>query len=366
MIPFIDLKTQYRSIKPEIDAAVAAVLDSGQFVLGPEVNALENEFAGFCGTRHGIAINSGTSALQLALLAAGVGEGDEVITVPFTFVATVAAIGYVGARAVFVDVGADTLNIDVQQIERAITSRTKAIMPVHLYGQPADMDPILAIARKHGVTVIEDAAQAHGAEYNGRKAGSLGEIGCFSFYPAKNMGAFGEGGMVTTNDTDLTNTVRSLRDWGQQGRHNHVLKGFNFRMDEIQGAILRVKLRHLEEWNESRRRIAARYDSLLCGAGVRTPTTAADVTHVHHLYPILSRNRDALQRDLLDKGIQTGLHYPVPVHLQPAYSDLGYSPGDFPQSELAASEVLSLPLYPELTDESVTVVAAAVRECYDG
>ena len=366
MIPFIDLRTQYRSIKPEIDAAVAAVLDSGQYVLGPEVSALEAEFAALSGTRNGIAVSSGTSALQLALLAAGVGEGDEVITVPFTFVATVAAIGYVGARAVFVDIDAETLNIDVGQIEQAVTSRTKAIIPVHLYGQPADMNPILAIARKHGLSVIEDAAQAHGAWYHGKRAGSLGDIGCFSFYPAKNIGAFGEGGMVTTDDTDITNTVRSLRDWGQQGRHNHVLKGFNFRMDEIQGAILRVKLRHLDEWNESRRRIAARYDSFLCGAGVRTPKTSASVTHVHHLYPIRSRDRDSLQREMLERGIQTGLHYPVPVHLQPAYSDLGYSPGDFPQAELAAAEVLSLPLYPELTDESVSMVAAAVRECYDG
>ena len=366
MIPFIDLKAQYQSIKPEIDAAVAAVLDSGQYVLGPEVAALENEFAAHTGTRNGIAVNSGTSALHLALLAAGIGEGDEVITVPFTFVATVAAIGYVGARAVFVDVDAETLNMDVGQIEQAITSRTKAIIPVHLYGQPADMNPILTIARKHGLTVIEDAAQAHGAEYNGKKTGSLGDIACFSFYPAKNMGAFGEGGMITTDNANFTKTVRSLRDWGQQGRHNHVLKGYNFRMDEIQGAILRVKLRYLEQWNDSRRRIAARYDSLLCGAGVRIPKTAANVRHAHHVYPIRSRDRDALQRELLERGIQTGLHYPVPVHLQPAYSDLGYSRGDFPQSELAASEVLSLPLYPELSDESVSLVAAAVRECYDG
>jgi dTDP-4-amino-4,6-dideoxygalactose transaminase len=256
--------------------------------------------------------------------------------------------------------------MDVGQIEQAITSRTRAIIPVHLYGQPADMNPILAIAREHGLTVIEDSAQAHGAEYNGKKAGSLGDIACFSFYPAKNLGAFGEGGMITTDNASFTNTVRSLRDWGQQGRHNHVLKGYNFRMDEIQGAMLRVKLRYLEQWNNSRRRIAARYDSLLCGAGVRTPKTAANVTHAHHVYPIRSRARDALQRELLERGIHTGLHYPVPVHLQPAYSDLGYSPGDFPQSELAASEVLSLPLYPELSDESVSLVAAAVRECYDG
>ena len=363
MIPFIDLKAQYRSIKPEIDAAISAVLESGQYVLGPEVAALEKEFASYSGTSHGISVSSGTSALHMALLAAGIGAGDEVITVPFTFVATVAAIGYVGARTVFVDVDPETLNMDVAQIERAITSRTKAIIPVHLYGQPADIDPIMAIAHKHGLTVIEDAAQAHGAEYKGKKVGSFGHLACFSFYPAKNMGAFGEGGMVTTNDADLAGTVRSLRDWGQQGRHNHVLKGFNFRMDEIQGAILRVKLRHLTEWNEARSRIAARYESLLCGAGVCIPKTAAGVTHVHHLYPVRSRNRDALQRELLRRGIQTGLHYPVPVHLQPAYSDLGYSPGDFPESELAASEVLSLPLYPELSDDSVSRVAAAVREC---
>lgn len=365
MIPFIDLKAQYHSIKPEIDAVVSAVLESGHFAQGPQVAALEKEFAAFSETSEGIAVNSGTSALHLALLAAGIGAGDEVITVPFTFVATVAAIGYVGARTAFVDVDPETLNIDVDQIERAITSRTKAIVPVHLYGQPADMDPIMEIARKHGLVVIEDAAQAHGAAYKARKAGSIGHLACFSFYPAKNMGAFGEGGMVTTSDATFAKMIRSLRDWGQEGRYNHVLKGFNFRMDEMQGAILRVKLQHLPEWNEARRRIARRYDSLLCGT-VRKPATAEHVTHVHHLYPIRSRDRSALQRALSARGIQTGLHYPVPVHLQPAYADLGYSAGDFPESELAAGEVLSLPLYPEMTDESVAAVADAVRESYDG
>ena len=366
MIPFIDLKAQYRSIRGEIDAAVSSVLESGQFVLGPEVASLEDEFASYCGAKHAVAVSSGTSALQLALLAAGVGEGDEVITVSFTFVATVAAIGYVGARPVFVDVDPDTLNIDAGQIERAITPRTKAIVPVHLYGQPADMDPILDIARQHGLKVIEDAAQAHGAGYKGRKAGSLGDLACFSFYPAKNMGAYGEGGMVTTNSHALAETIRSLRDWGQGERYNHVLKGFNYRMDAMQGAILRVKLRHLPEWNEARRRIAAKYNSLLCGIGVRVPATADGVTHVHHLYPIRSGNRDALRRDLAEKGIQTGLHYPVPIHLQPAYADLGYAEGSLVESEAAASEVLSLPLYPELSTESVSFVAAAVRECWNG
>jgi dTDP-4-amino-4,6-dideoxygalactose transaminase len=256
--------------------------------------------------------------------------------------------------------------MDVGGIERAITPRTKAIIPVHLYGQPADMDPILEIARRHGLAVIEDAAQAHGAEYKGKRAGSLGDLACFSYYPGKNMGAYGEGGMVTTGDPEMARVIRSLRDWGQEGRHNHVRRGFNYRMDEIQGAVLRVKLRHLEEWTEARRRHAAHYDRLLCGSGVRTPATAAEVRHVRHIYAVRSDNRDALQRALAENGVQTGIHYPTPVHLQPAYADLGYTAGDFPESESAASEVLSLPLYPELAADDVAIVTALVREHADG
>src|SRR5215470_1741475 len=265
-VPFLDLKAQYVSIKPEIDSAIMAVLDSSQFVLGREVEAFEKEFADYCLAKHAIGLNSGTSALHLALLAAGIGPSDEVITVPFTFVATVASILYTGARPVFVDIDPGSFTINVDQIEHAITSRTKAIVPVHLYGQPADMDPILEIARHYGLVVIEDAAQAHGAGYKGRRVGSIGDLGCFSFYPGKNLGAYGEGGTVTTNNADYACAIRMLRDWGQGRKYYHELKGYNYRMEGIQGAILRVKLRHLEAWTEARRARATRYNALLSGS----------------------------------------------------------------------------------------------------
>jgi dTDP-4-amino-4,6-dideoxygalactose transaminase len=362
MIPFVDLKTQYSSIKPEIDAAIAHVLESSQFVLGEEVAAFETEFATYCQTQHAIGVNSGTSALHLALLAAGVGPGDEVITVPFTFVATAAAIVYTGARPVFVDIEPRTFTMDVSQIERAITPATKAILPVHLYGQPADMDPILEIGRRHGLAVIEDAAQAHGAEYKGRRVGSLGDLGCFSFYPGKNLGAYGEGGAVVTNNAGYTRTIRMLRDWGAERKYQHVLKGYNYRLEGIQGAVLRVKLRHLEAWTEARRAHAARYDRLLAGHGVPTPEAVSYGRHVYHIYAIRTATRDSLQQTLHDRGVQTGIHYPIPVHLLPAYADLGHRPGDFPCSESAAHEVLSLPMFAELKDDHIETVAAAVRE----
>lgn len=358
MIPFLDLKAQYLSIKDEIDTAVLKVLGSTQFILGNEVVALEEEFAAYCHANIGIAVNTGTSALHLALLAAGIGAGDEVITVPFTFVATVAAICYTGATTVFVDIDPVTYTIDVTQIEKAITERTKAILPVHLYGQPADMEPIMEIARRHGLTVIEDAAQAHGAEYKGRRVGSIGDIGCFSFYPGKNLGAYGEGGMAVTNNPEYAYTMRMLRDWGQERRYHHVLKGYNYRMDGIQGAILRVKLRYIEAWTEARRTRAAQYDQLL--AGVSIPAVMPYNRHVYHVYAVRTSQRDALQQSLQEQEIQTGIHYPIPVHLQPAYADLGYQPGDFPHSEAASREVLSLPMYPELTTESQIQVAKAV------
>jgi dTDP-4-amino-4,6-dideoxygalactose transaminase len=362
MIPFLDLKAQYHSIKPEIDAAVTKVLESSQFALGEEVAAFEREFASYVGAAEAVGVNSGTSALHLALLAAGVGPGDEVITVPFTFVATVAAVCYTGARPVFVDVDPRSLTLDVTKLERAITPRTKVIMPVHLYGQPADMDPIMEIARSRRLVVIEDAAQAHGAEYKGRRAGSIGDLGCFSFYPGKNLGAYGEGGMVVTSHADHARTIRMLRDWGQDRRYHHVLKGFNYRLEGIQGAILRVKLRRLEEWTESRRRHAVRYNELLAGSLVRTPEAMAYARHVYHIYAVRSADRDGLQKSLQGAGVQTGLHYPIPVHCQPAYADLGYKAGDFPQSEAAAREVLSLPMFAELTSSQVEAVAAAVGE----
>jgi dTDP-4-amino-4,6-dideoxygalactose transaminase len=363
MIPFLDLKAQYASIKAEIDAAVFQTLESSQFVLGEEVAAFEREFADYCDARHGIAVNSGTSALHVSLLAAGVGPGDEVITVPFTFIATVAAIGYTGARPVLVDIEPSSFTMDVTQIEGAITSRTRAIVPVHLYGQMADMDAIMAIARRHDVAVIEDACQAHGAEYKGRRAGSIGVSGCFSFYPGKNLGAYGEGGMVVTSNDDHARTMRMLRDWGQSQRYHHTLKGFNYRMDGMQGAILRVKLRHLEEWNETRRARAQLYTQLLAhSTQVTLPIEAGDRRHVYHIYAVRSRDRDRLQRQLQAEGIQSGIHYPIPVHLQPAHADLGYSEGAFPASEAAAREVLSLPVFPEMNAEDVRNVVAAVRQ----
>ena len=362
MIPFVDLKAQYHSIKGEIDAAIARVLESTEFVLGREVAAFEEEFAAFSGARYGIAVNSGTSALHLALLAAGVGPGDEVITVPFTFVATVAAIIYTGARPVFIDIEPRSFTMDVDQIEHAITPHTKAILPVHLYGQPADMDPILSIARHHGLTVIEDAAQAHGAEYKGRRVGSIGDLGCFSFYPGKNLGAYGEGGMVVTNNPEFARTIRMLRDWGQERKYHHILKGYNYRMEGMQGAILRVKLRHLEAWTEARRAYAALYDQFLAALGVQTPSVMPYSRHVYHIYAIRIPQRDTLQRALHEQGIQTGIHYPIPVHLQKGYAELGYSPGHFPCSEEVAEEVLSLPMYPELNERDLRYVVEHIAD----
>jgi dTDP-4-amino-4,6-dideoxygalactose transaminase len=360
-VPYLDLKAQYRSIKPEIDAAISRVLDSCQFVLGPEVGAFEQEFAIYCGTSECIALNSGTSALHLALLAAGVGQGDEVITVPFTFVASVAAVCYTGARPVLIDIDPRSFTMDPAAIEAAITPRTKAILPVHLYGQSADMDPIMEIGRRRGIVVIEDAAQAHGAKYKGRPVGSIGDMACFSFYPGKNLGAYGEGGAVTTNNVKHASTVRMLRDWGQDRKYHHVLRGYNYRMEGFQGAILRVKLRHLEQWTEARRAVVNQYNERLANSGVERPVEMPWARHVYHVYTLRTDDRDAMQASLQAEGIQTGIHYPVPVHLQPAYADLGYERGAFPQSEAASAQVLSLPLYPELSSEAVTEVASAVR-----
>lgn len=368
MIPFLDLKAQYASIKDELDAAVLGVLASTQYVLGEEVAAFERAFATYCDARHAIAVNTGTSALHLALLAAGVGPGDEVVTVPMTFVATVSAICYTGARPVFVDVEPVTLTMDPEKLEAAITPRTKAIMPVHLYGQMADMGAIAAIAGRHGLPIIEDACQAHGAEFGGRRAGSFGLSGCFSFYPGKNLGACGEGGIVVTNDDQQMKTIRMLRDWGQEQRYHHALKGFNYRMDGIQGAVLRVKLRHLDGWTEARRQRARHYSRLLAGPSrIKTPVEATGRRHVYHVYAIRTHDRDGLQRALQAEGIQTGLHYPIPIHLQKAHLDLGYQAGDFPNSEAAARESLSLPIYPEMTERQVEqVVAAMEQEVYVG
>jgi dTDP-4-amino-4,6-dideoxygalactose transaminase len=362
VIPFVDLKAQYTSIKGEVNAAIQGVLDSCQFTLGSEVAAFEQEFAAYCHTEHGIGVNSGTSALHLALLAAGIGPGDEVITVPFTFVATVAAIHYSGAKTVFVDIDPRSFTMDANAIEAAITPRTKAILPVHLYGQPADMDPILEIAKRRGLVVIEDAAQAHGAEYKGRRAGSMGDMGCFSFYPGKNLGAYGEGGMVTTDNPEFARTLRMLRDWGAERKYEHVLKGYNYRLEGIQGAVLRVKLRHLEAWTEARRAAAAHYDRLFAGSGVQSPEAMPYSRHVYHVYAIRTGDRKAWQEALQKQEIQTGIHYPIPVHLLPAFADLGYRRGQFPHAEKAAAEVLSLPMFPELTATQCETVAVAIRQ----
>lgn len=360
MIPFVDLKAQYASLREEVNAAIQRVLEHGEFTLGREVAAFEEAFAGYCRAPHAIGVNTGTSALHLALLAAGIGPGDEVITVPFTFVATVAAIHYSGARTVFVDVDPHTLTMDPALLEAAITPRTRAIIPVHLYGQPADMDPILAIARRHGLAVIEDACQAHGAEYKGRRAGTLGDMGCFSFYPGKNLGAYGEGGMVVTGDAAHARTIRMYRDWGAEKKYHHVLKGYNYRLEGIQGAVLRVKLAHLEAWTEARRAHAAQYDRRFAGNGVRTQASLPDTRHVYHIYAVRTDHRAAWQEALAAQGIHTGIHYPFPVHLLPAYADLGYGVGAFPQAERAASQVLSLPMFAELTEAQCDEVASAV------
>jgi dTDP-4-amino-4,6-dideoxygalactose transaminase len=359
MIPFADLRAQHRSLKTEIEAAVLEVLDSGNFVLGPSVERFEERFAQYCGSRHAVALSSGTSALHLALLAAGIRSGDEVITVPMTFVATVSAIQYAGARPVLVDIDPVSWTMDPAKLAAAITNRTKAIIPVHLHGLIADMDPIMQIAKDHGLSVIEDAAQAHGAVYRDKRAGSIGHIGCFSFYPSKNLGACGEGGAVVTDDPGIAQSIRCLRDWGQNGKYNHVIKGFNYRMDGIQGAILDVKLRHLDRWTELRRSHARRYGECLACLGWQLPWGEDRRRHAYHVYAPLVTDREAMQRRFRAADVITSVHYPRPIHLQPAFADLGYVAGDFPVTEDFARRTLSLPMFPELTERQIESVAKA-------
>ena len=363
MIPFLDLKAQYQSIKTEIDAAVIAVLESCQFSLGSRVKNFEERFAEYCQSHCCCATSSGTSALHLALLAAGIGPGDEVITVSHTFVATTAAIVYTGATPIFVDVDPVSYTMDTTQIDDKITARTKAIVPVHLYGQSADMDPILAIAKKHGLLVIEDAAQAHGAEYHGRRCGSMGDIGCFSFYPGKNLGAYGEGGAVVTSNPEFDRVLRMLRDWGAEKKYHHVMKGYNYRMDGIQGAVLGVKLQYLEQWTEARRANARYYRSVLQDTQLTLPQELPGRRHVYHIYAVLTPARVALQEFLTAHQIGCGLHYPIPVHLLEAYADLGYKAGNFPVTEHVAAQQLSLPMFAELTHSQIDSIAALVCEC---
>jgi len=359
LISFLDLKAQYNEIKPRIDAAVLRVLGSGQYVLGPEVAAFEERFAAYSASRHCLAVNSGTSALHLALLAAGIGAGDEVITVSMTFVATAAAVLYAGARPVFVDVDPVTWTMDPARIAEAITPRTKAILPVHLHGQMADMDPIMEIARRHNLVVIEDAAQAHGGEYKGCRAGSIGDIGCFSFYPGKNLGAMGEGGAVVTSHPELARKVALLRDWGQEARYRHVMAGYNYRMDAIQGAVLNVKMDYIEGWTDARRALASHYDRLLEPLPLLRPTSRPNSRHVYHVYAVGHPRRDEAVKSLQSSGVGVGIHYPVPVHLQKAYEDPRCQVGDLPVTEDLASRFMSLPIYPELEDDQAAV---AVRE----
>ena len=360
MVPFVDLKAQYLTIKDEIDTAIREVVESCHFVLGEQVEAFESDFANFCGTEHALGVNSGTSALHLALLAAGVKAGDEVITVSDTFVATAAAICYTGARPVFVEIEPRSCTMDPARLEAAITSRTKVVMPVHLYGGCADMDPICEIARRHKLIVIEDAAQAHGAEYQGRRAGSLSDIACFSFYPGKNLGAYGEGGAVVTDNSELAAVIRRLRDHGQSQKYYHDEVGYNYRMEGIQGAVLRVKLRHLEDWTAARRQHASAYRESLSDSGVHLLEPLG--SSAWHIFPVFTQRRDALIGHLKTCGIGSGIHYPIPVHLQRGYANLGYKQGDFPITEQSCNQVLSLPMYAELSQEQLKEVVASIHE----
>jgi dTDP-4-amino-4,6-dideoxygalactose transaminase len=361
-IPLVDLKAQYLSIKSEIDAAIQGVIDTTSFIMGPELRRFEEAFAAFCGTKYAIGTGSGTEALHMAFRALGIGPGDEVITTPHTFIATAEMLGPLGARPVFVDIDPQTYNIDPAKIEAAITPRTKALLPVHLYGQPAAMDPVLEIADRHGLTVIEDAAQAHGADYKGRRVGTMGRMAIFSFYPGKNLGAYGDAGAVVTDDDELANRVYMLRDHGRHDKYEHLIEGWGARMDTLQAAILRAKLTHLEEWNEARRRHAARYRELLAELDIVLPYEPEHVQAVYHLFVIRVARRDEVWKELKSRGIGAGVHYPIPLHLQPAYRYLGYREGDFPVTEEAARQVLSLPMYPELTEEQLQEVAGALKD----
>lgn len=367
-VPFVDLTAQYATIKEEADAAVARVLSKGDFVLGQAVDEFEAAFAQYCGTDFSIGVDSGYSALELILRGYGIGPGDEVITAANTFVATAFAISACGAKPVLVDADPVSCNIDPAQIEAAITPNTRAIMPVHLYGFPADMDPIMEIARTHDLRVIEDAAQAAGARYKGRRAGSLGHAAAFSFYPAKNLGAYGDGGAVVTSDPQLAEQVRLLRNLGQRSKYNHAIKGYNRRLDTLQAAVLSVKLPYLDAWNSARRKHAVRYNQLLSELPVLPPVTSLpgdgnhEIEHIYHLYIIRTQGRDALQQKLTEAGVATGIHYPVPIHLQAAFQELEYQRGDFPVTETLMNEILSLPMYPELTPMAIEYVAHSVRQ----
>lgn len=363
-VPFLDLKLQYESIRTEIDEAIKRVIEETAFAGGPFVEQFERDFAAYCHCKYAVAVGSGTEALWIPLVVLGIGPGDEVITVPNTFIATAEAISFCGATPVFVDVEPHTYTMDPSLVESAITPKTRAIIPVHLFGQMADMDPIIAIAEKYGLSVIEDSCQAHGARYKGdRRAGSMGDAGAFSFYPGKNLGAYGEGGAIVTNNEDLAHTMKMFRDHGQTVKYQHAMVGWNARMDGIQGAILSAKLKYLPSWNEARRRKARLYHDLLAGTdGIVPPREADYAHHVYHIYAIRTQYRDDLLKGLAEKEIYCGIHYPVPVHLQDAYGNLGLKRGSFPVAEQCCNEVLSLPMCPELTDTQIEYVAGAINE----
>lgn len=363
-VAYLDLPAQMRGLRKEIDAAIARTLDNCSFCLGPDVVQFEKDFARFCSAEHCIGFNSGTSALHIALMLVGVGPGDEVITTPSTFVATSWAISYVGAKPVYVDVEDGTFNLDPKNVERAITSKTKALMPVHLYGHPVDLDPLVAIARKHNLALVEDAAQAHGAKYKGKVVGTFGAVSGFSFYPGKNLGAYGEGGALVTNNAQYAARARSLREHGSTQRYYHDEVGFNYRMEGIQGAVLGVKLKHLATWTRERRRVAHRYHELLAGTPLQLPLEAPYAESAWHLYVVRHPRRDELKKHLESNHIGCALHYPLPLHLQRAYAYLGYKQGDFPVAEKAARECLSLPIYPELTDAQIQRVAAVIKSFF--
>lgn len=363
-IPYLDLPAQIRSIRKDLDAAIARTLDNCSFCLGPDVVQFEKDFAKYVGAQDSVGFNSGTSALHIALMLLGVGPGDEVITTPMTFVATSWAISYVNAKPVYVDIEDATFNLDPKKIEAAITPKTKAIMPVHLYGQPFDLDPILQIARKHKLPLVEDAAQAHGAKYKGKVIGTFGEISCFSFYPGKNLGAAGEGGALVTNNAAFAARARSLREHGSTVRYYHDEVGFNYRMEGIQGAVLGVKLKHLAKWTSERRRVAHRYHELLASTPLQLPREASYAESAYHLYVVRHPKRDELKKHLEANGVGCALHYPLPLHLQKCYASLGYKAGDFPVAEKAARECLSLPIFPELTDQQIQRVVEVIKDFF--
>ncbi len=361
-VPFVDLKAQFHAIRDEVVPRVMQVMESASFVLGPDVALFEEHFATYVGARYCVGVETGTAALELVLRAMEIGPGDEVIIPANTYVACAIAISKVGARPVLVEADRAYL-IDPSLLDAAVTPRTKAVMPVHLYGQVVPMEPIVAFARRHGLRIIEDACQAHGARYAGRRAGSFGDAACFSFYPAKNLGAYGDGGAIVTNDPALCDSLRLLHDFGQRKKYEHLVKGENCRLDSMQAAVLDVKLRHLDDWNEARRRHAIAYDERLSAIGIAPPVRLHEEGHVYHLYVIEVENRDRVQAGLSERGIATGIHYPIPIHLQPAYADLGLAPGSFERTERSAGRLLSLPMFAELTGEQIDAVVDALASC---